>query len=215
MALTGVLVGAGTAIVHSGAIDGWDRRVTSVIVAHRTPWLDTAMQAVTWLGSWIAVVVAGCLIVALALMRRIPWAIVVFTGLAWAARAGGSGLAKVVVGRARPPRSLWVVPAHGSAFPSGHAGTAVVVGASLAVVAAYLTKNRLLAVCGWLGAGLIVAAVAFSRIELGVHWATDVIAGVVYGALCCLGAALTVRGAAGDRTLFSVGGAGAPAGARM
>ena len=47
------LIGVGVGVVHSSSVNGFDRHVTSVVVAHRTQALNEAMKAVTWLGSWV------------------------------------------------------------------------------------------------------------------------------------------------------------------
>ena len=49
----------------------------------------------------------------------------------------------------------------------------------MALCVATLAAHRAAAITAWLTAGLAVSATAFSRVELGMHWTTDVIASVV------------------------------------
>ena len=108
-ALTGLLIAAGVGVVHSSSVNGFDRHVNSVVVAHRTPALNEAMKAVTWLGSWVALVATGSVLVVLALRRRLPMVAVVLAVIAWAGESGGVTLAKHVVERDRPPQELRLV----------------------------------------------------------------------------------------------------------
>jgi undecaprenyl-diphosphatase len=57
-----------------------------------------------------------------------------------------------------------------------------------------LTRHRAIHVLGWLVAGLAVAATAFSRVQLGVHWTTDVIASVVFTVLWLTAIAVLLGG---------------------
>ncbi len=98
----------------------------------------------------------------------------------WAGELLGVTLVKRLVERHRPPEALWAVVAHGWAFPSGHAANAVVVFATAAALAAGLSTHRTVRLLCWASGALLVALVGFSRIELGVHWATDVVAGAIW-----------------------------------
>ncbi len=179
-ALTGLLIGVGVWVVHSSSVNGFDRHVTSVIVAHRTPALNDTMKAVTWLGSWIAVAATGILLVVLGLRRRLPMGAVLLAAIAWAGETGGVTLAKHVVERERPTEDLRLVSAHGWSWPSGHTAVALLVFTTLALVVVAVAPRAGCRILAWVLAGLAVAAVAFSRVELGVHWTTDVIASVIF-----------------------------------
>jgi membrane-associated phospholipid phosphatase len=178
--LVGLLIAAGEIIVHSDAIAGFDRRVTSNAVASRTPALNSVMRVVTWLGSWVALGALACAILVLVLTKRLRVAVAVIVVLAWAGEALGIRIAKDVVTRARPPQVIWVVRAQGWSFPSGHTATAAFVFTVVALGIAAVSRHRLVRLLGWLLAGLAVAATAFSRVELGVHWTTDVTASVIF-----------------------------------
>ena len=179
-ALTGLLIAVGVGVTHSNSVNAFDRHITSVVVAHRTPVLDAVMKAVTWLGSWVALVATGILLVVLALRRRIPMAAVVLAVVAWAGENGGVTLAKHVVERDRPPQDLRLVSAHGWSWPSGHTAVALLVFTTVALVVAAIAPRPGYRTLAWVLAALAVAAVAFSRVELGVHWTTDVIASMIF-----------------------------------
>jgi undecaprenyl-diphosphatase len=191
--LTGLLVAAGELIVHSAAITGFDHRVTRNIVSSRTPALNTAMRIVTWLGSWVALAVVAGLLVLLVVRKRLPVLAVIVAVLAWIGEAGGVRIAKEVVTRYRPPRAIWVVNAHGWSFPSGHTAAASLAFTVFALCVVAITPNRAVRLLTWLFAGLAIATVAFSRVELGVHWTTDVIAAFIFVA-CWLTAIVIVLG---------------------
>lgn len=80
-----------------------------------------------------------------------------------------------VINRARPPERLWQAPWSGPSFPSRHT-TLGTVGAAL--VAGALAPGSRASRVVWPVAG----AIGISRLVLGVHWPSDVLAGWVFAA---------------------------------
>jgi membrane-associated phospholipid phosphatase len=181
LGLTGVLIAVGTAVVHSSTVSAFDKRITSTAIGHRTVALSEAMKAITWLGSWVALVITAVVLLVLAVRGRLRWLAVLLAVVAWVGEAGGVTLAKHVVECPRPPREIWLITAHGWSWPSGHTATAVLVFAVLAMVVTHVVVcSRFIRVACWFAASIAIAAVGFSRIELGVHWTTDVVASLVF-----------------------------------
>jgi membrane-associated phospholipid phosphatase len=86
---------------------------------------------------------------------------------------------KLMVDRSRP-NIHQLTGFSGSSFPSGHAATAA---ATFAAVALLIGRGRSQRTKAFLAAGaaFIAVTVAASRVMLGVHWMTDVIAGLAMG----------------------------------
>jgi undecaprenyl-diphosphatase len=100
--------------------------------------------------------------------------------VAWAGEASGVAIGKALVGRPRPPERIWLTLAHGSSWPSGHTAVAVVVFGTLALATSQIVGRRSVRVLAWALAALVSVAVAYSRVELGVHWCTDTIASLLF-----------------------------------
>ena len=86
---------------------------------------------------------------------------------------------KLIVDRDRPDLAQ-LVDWSGSSFPSGHSAAAAATYMAAAYVLTLRRRRRTRAVA-FAGAAFIAAAVAATRAVLGVHWLTDVIAGVAVG----------------------------------
>ncbi len=158
------------------------------------PWLAETARDITALGSPVVL----CLIVALAAVffalagqRR--------TGFFVAAACGGGALTasllKAFFARPRPELFPHGVPVFTTSFPSGHAMLAAVVYLTLGALIARGVPGRRLQ--GYiLGVAVLLAGlVGVSRVYLGVHWPSDVLAGWAAGAawaLACWGAAQVV-----------------------
>jgi membrane-associated phospholipid phosphatase len=201
--ITATLFGTGEFVVHAHAITDFDRHVTSWVVDRRTPTLDTTMKVLTWIGSWVSVAVTGGVVLALALTKRLAPATLAVFAAAWAGEYAAVNLVKHAVGRPRPPEVLWLVTVHGASFPSGHAANATLVGVAATAVAFLVSRRRGVRAVTAGVACLAIAVVGFSRVELGVHWTSDVLAGVLVAlvwlaAIAGLFATLVAPGAPGS-----------------
>lgn len=145
------------------------------------PWLHVAAADVTALGS---ITVLGLVVVlALALMlslRRWSEALVVLVG-AGGGVAISQGL-KQLFGRERPDLVYRAVEAANPSFPSGHAMLSAVVFLTLGALAARFAPRRRVKALALGAAVLLSLLVGASRIYLGVHWTSDVLAGWSLGA---------------------------------
>jgi undecaprenyl-diphosphatase len=178
--LSGLLILAGEGVEHSSAVTSMDRRITAFVVNHRSAALNQLMKVVSWTGSWIATLAVAALVAVWASRRRLPVVAVSAVLVGWLGELLAVRLTKVVVQRPRPPEVVRLVPAHGWAFPSGHTANAVVVFATGAFLLSTLLRRRSAQVSTWASAILVTALIGFSRIELGVHWTTDVVAGLIW-----------------------------------
>lgn len=87
---------------------------------------------------------------------------------------------KIVVSRPRPSLVDPVATAHGKSFPSGHAMSSTIgYGALLLVFLPVIAPRLRVAIVA--AFALLVAAIGFSRLALGVHYITDVLGGYVLG----------------------------------
>jgi len=158
-----------------------DPHVTAWIIAHRTGWLTSALQVLTWLGSTAFIIPAVLATGLYFLIRRRTWRPLALLGAAVAGAIGLYDIVKPLVGRPRPPATIWIGHYTGAAFPSGHATQSAAFYAMLAIVLGAGLSIRRRAIL-WSAAALAVLIVGASRIYLAAHWLTDVLAGYALGA---------------------------------
>lgn len=204
VALWGALAGTGP-----GRADG---AVLGEVLDARTGGLTALAVVVTTVGSTVAMALLAALAAASQWRRgRRPEA-----ALLLAAMAGGvllfRGL-KILIDRPRPPVAARLAAGANESLPSGHATMAMVVLGSLVVLgwAGRGAPGRLLMVSAAL---LWIGAVGVTRVYLGVHWFSDVVAGWLVGA-AWLAVCVAVWSwwrrricAAAERTALSLGEAG-------
>ena len=153
----------------------FDSSITDWMVAHRTSALTTVARVLSTIGSQAVLIpVAGVLFAALLIRRRLVLAALLVT--AWGGAILLYNLTKHFIHRPRPPADIWLTNVgKATSFPSGHATQSLATFLALALVsAAWLPRAR------WPGkvlALILAVGVGWSRVYLGVHWTTDVVAG--------------------------------------
>ncbi|NLF29901.1 MAG: phosphatase PAP2 family protein [Planctomycetes bacterium] len=155
------------------------------------PWFEEMMRDFTALGSaGVLTLVSLAVLGYLLLIRRGAMAalLVVAVGGAMAL----SLLLKAGFGRPRPDVVAYEMDVYTLSFPSGHAMMATAVYLTLAVLLARVQTGHLVRVYLLAVAAVFVFVVGASRVYLGVHWPTDVLAGwtagTVWALLCWLAA---------------------------
>lgn len=180
--------------VASGEAVSVDGTVVVWLHTHATGFTTGLLSTVTRLGG-AQVLLAVTLVAALVLLLRRQ---VAHAALMGAALAGGEGLnwaLKAAFERPRPSFSDPLATAAGFSFPSGHAMVSVTVYGALAFVAAASVGSRRAQVLVVVPALALVLAIGFSRVYLGVHYASDVLAAYIAGLAWLTLCALTLVGA--------------------
>ncbi|UDL87158.1 phosphatase PAP2 family protein [Mesorhizobium sp. PAMC28654] len=140
------------------------------------PWLEGAMRDVTSLGSAsVLVLITAAVIIYLLLVRR--WGMALFMFVAVAGGQVLSSLLKVGIDRPRPELVSHLVTETSLSFPSGHAMLSAVTYLTLGSLAARFLHGRTTKIYVLSLAVLTTVLVGVSRIYLGVHWPSDVLAG--------------------------------------
>jgi membrane-associated phospholipid phosphatase len=171
--------------VHSNAVTGLDLTVHAWVRAHRTPFLTEVALTVTGLGSTMALTVATLLTMAVLLCLRGRRA-AVDPAIAGILGFVAIQVVKKLLDRPRPLPADHLVVVTDPSFPSGHTSGIT----ALVIVVAFhtfgLVTSRTGRVALTVTCGIIILAVAWSRIYLGVHYFSDVAAGFCLGLTCAL-----------------------------
>jgi undecaprenyl-diphosphatase len=146
----------------------------------RSPALTVGVVLLTNVGSTVAMAVLA-VVAGAVLWWRGRRADAVFVVGAMATASAVFRLLKALFDRQRPPAVDRLVRETNESLPSGHATMSVVVIGAL-VVLAWAGRHRLGRVLMVTAAAVWIAAVGASRVYLGVHWFSDVIAGWLVGA---------------------------------
>ena len=145
-------------------------------------WLEEAMRDLTALGGTIVLLIVSSVAFAFLLMTGKSHAAYLLA----AAVIGAivlSEIIKIEVARPRPDLVPHATRVYTQSFPSGHAMMSAAVYLTLAALLARTQRRRRVKIFIIGMAAMITALVGASRVYLGVHWPTDVIAGWIGGAV--------------------------------
>jgi undecaprenyl-diphosphatase len=167
--------------VFEGSLQQFDLRTRAMVHGFSTPQLTKLMQVLTFLGSigFLAVLFAICIAVFLVAGWK--------HAAIWLAVAMGGSVVldvslKLAFHRARPVPFFGGVP-HTYSYPSGHALSSLCFYGVLAGLCCARIQSRAARILIWIAGGVLIVGIGLSRIYLGVHYPTDVIAGYLAGAL--------------------------------
>lgn len=174
VALAAALFGlAAFSVVASGGMS-IDQPIYRALAGLQSPALNAVVTCLTQLGGTVFLV-AACAVAAVLFWRLWGWRLAVVCGGNLALTSLCNWLIKQLVQRPRPG-VLRLVEESGYSFPSGHSCCSMAFYGLLAIIllARLRGKKR-----KWIaaGLGLLVLAIGLSRVYVGVHYASDVLAG--------------------------------------
>ncbi|MFN6541264.1 MAG: phosphatase PAP2 family protein [Nostoc sp. EkiNYC01] len=169
---------------------GLDRSILLVIQKLHTPLLDRVMLSITFFGEPLVL-----LLISLGL--EINW---LYNNRRWQATTLGIAtsstmvliyLLKILFARPRPALWKWIINVGYPSFPSGHAMLSLVVYGLIAYIFAKQFPQWQKQI--FTLTTILIIAIGFSRLYLGVHWPTDVFVGYAIGLLCLVACIITLE----------------------
>lgn len=170
--LTGLGFGMLAWIISTDRVALFDSRIIEYIIGLSTPWLDQVMSLVTHGGDTLVIAAIVIALVLYFVVRKRYW-LAAFIGTAVASAGIANTVLKQLFARARPEPIERFALETSYSFPSGHAMGS----AALAFTIVYLCWRKSYRRYVLLIAGLYVVAIGVSRIYLGAHFPSDVVAG--------------------------------------
>jgi len=199
ISLAGLWVFAGVTedVIHHDPLTQFDVALLDWLHARATATGYAVFNAISLLGSPVTLTILALAVALLLAARR---ELIVLAG--WLAAFAGGGLLdvvlKLVIRRPRPPGAAAFLQHFSWSFPSGHAMASLIGYGVLAYVLTLLWIHRRSAqIAVVLGAALLIIAIGFSRLYLGVHYFSDVVGGYAAGVLwlsACISGLEVARG---------------------
>lgn len=170
-------------ILDGNGVAALDRPVLGWLASHRDGEATAAMLTLSTLGGPVLLPLLALTGAGLLRWRARSWAPVVIV-VVTAAGSGTITLAgKHLVGRFRPALEYAIAGQQGFSFPSGHSLNSTAILGVLAVLAGRLTRSWAHRVWIATAAVALVGLIGLSRLYLGVHWLTDVLAAWLLGGM--------------------------------
>ena len=154
----------------------FDALVRNSVHALASPPLTSFMLAITYCGAWQVLLPVGLFVLAVVVLtRRRAESVLLLATMASALVLDGA--LKIGFHRSRPQPFFGIAVPTTYSFPSGHALVSLCFYGAVAWIASRQVSNAWARLAIWAGAAILIALIGFSRIYLGVHYPSDVIAG--------------------------------------
>lgn len=162
----------------------FDVALSQLIYSWRSPIGNEIMTFISLLGADLALIGGSIVAIVLALKKHKHEAVLFVSVLAIGLLI--NNILKVFYQRPRPTIDPLFDLSSTFSFPSGHAMNSFIFYSLLAYFVYHFTKNQKLSIIASLVAVLLIGLIGFSRVYLGVHYPSDVIAGYVAGLFVCM-----------------------------
>lgn len=166
-------------------IDLFDRLLMKVLLSIQNPALDFVMKLITELGSWWFIALLSFFTVFILWKRyKDKWSIFF---LLWTLGGGGvlNLILKNLFERDRPSGDT-LIESEGFSFPSGHAMMSLIMYGFLIYLISRLGRMKTTIISSVVLLVLVIAGVSYSRVYLEVHFPSDVLSGLLAGAIWLL-----------------------------
>lgn len=156
----------------------FDDKIRFWVYGIRREWLTSIVKVITYSGNWLPTLGVAAMLLIIPKTRKplgYPSAVMAVISVST------YSLLKMIFNRPRPDKALWLVIQHDTSFPSGHALNCMIFyGAIILLIrkGIYPTGHRQALT---ILLSLLILAIGLSRIYVGVHYPTDVLAGWGFG----------------------------------
>ena len=182
-------------MVEAGDASLIDDPIRNAVISTRSDWLTPIMKAITYMGNWQTITVI-CLILLAFRKTRLTYGVPLSIGALFVSLAN-KGI-KAIVMRPRPDQAMFLIEQGGWSFPSGHSITSMFFyGMTIWLIRRNVTDPRLADILTVLLA-IPMVLIGVSRVYLGVHYPTDVLAGWCLGVLVIAAMAEIIKRTSND-----------------
>ena len=179
-----------TILMVTGNLQWFDDPIREWVYSIRNPALTEVLKVITYMGNWQTITLL-CIVLLLFRKTRLRYGVPVSAGAIFVTIF--NRIIKLIFKRPRPEESLHLIEEGGYSFASGHSITSMVLFGLLIYLVRKYVKNRK-------AANILTAALAvpwifigLSRIYMGVHFPSDVLAGWALGAAVLVGIIVIVE----------------------